>query len=249
MTRTMYDISSPEASGQPSADVAAGYIGGDTPHVWSKAEWDEQPPRLRLPIWVRSNPGSFDPVNDANNCVAKLHELGVPQGCTVALDFEIAVNSTFVKRFDNVLLVAGYRVLLYGSESSVFGNVRPSAGYWTANWNGVPHIDAGAEATQYINGNYDHSLISETVQLWGNTVTPPPPPEDDLPYSEAQLEAIVSKAVTSQPTRDALVYAFLWWLDKIANDTVPAAATDAEKAVCVSIRVGLVGLIKSADTV
>ena len=40
MAKTMWDASTPPASvpGGPW-DAAAGYIGGDTPHIWTVAEW------------------------------------------------------------------------------------------------------------------------------------------------------------------------------------------------------------------
>jgi hypothetical protein len=35
----MFDASTPPASAPPGYRAVAGYIGGDTPHVWTGAEW------------------------------------------------------------------------------------------------------------------------------------------------------------------------------------------------------------------
>jgi hypothetical protein len=197
---------------------------------------------------------------DAEQCITALQVLGVPKGVTVALDAETTVAVQWYASFDHLVSTAGWKVMLYGSESTVMHNDRPSGGFWTADWNGTPHINSGANATQYINGEYDHSLINDSVPLWD---TKPVVVEDDLPYTEAQLisivetaikgegadiASIVSSAVRSQPVRDTIAYAGLWWLDKVVNNTVPAAATDAEKAICASVRAGLITLIKNADT-
>ena len=51
--RWMYDASTPPPN-PPHWHVAAGYIGGDTPHVWTQAEWNAQWFPCRLPIFVHT---------------------------------------------------------------------------------------------------------------------------------------------------------------------------------------------------
>jgi hypothetical protein len=171
----MYDAAYPPGH-PPAWPVVAGYLGGNTPHVWSATEWAHQPARYRLPIWVRSQPGSVDPARDAAAAVSAAAKLGVPHGATIALDFETAVNGSYVKAFDKVLQAAGHGVILYGSADTVRSNPTPSRGYWEARWTGTPHQETGAYATQYSNGQaYDSSVIDlAKVPLWDSH--PPAPP-------------------------------------------------------------------------
>lgn len=175
-TLQMYDAAYPPAH-PPAWPVVAGYLGGNTPHAWKAIEWDHQPARYRLPIWVRSNPQAVNDDADAAAAVKAAKALGVPHGCTIALDFETAVNGEYVRTFDRMMQAAGYRVMLYGSASSVRHNPEPSGGYWSASWNHKPHMDTGAAATQWTNGNaYDSSLISTSVPLWDTRPPAPNPP-------------------------------------------------------------------------
>lgn len=188
----MYDAAYPPGH-PPAWPVVAGYLGGNTPHVWKLAEWQHQPARFRLPIWVRSNPEAVDDAHDAAAAVAAAKALGVPHGSTIALDFETAVNAPYVKTFDETLKAHGYRVMLYGSASSVRHNPEPSGGYWVANWTGHPFMDtgAGAAATQWTNGTaYDSSLILTSVPLWDTRPPKPTPPPTPGPA------ALVAQAIT-----------------------------------------------------
>lgn len=180
----MYDAAYPPAH-PPAWPVVAGYLGGNTPHVWTRAEWDHQPARYRLPIWVRSNPEAVDDQADAAAAVKAAKALGVPHGATIALDFEMTINAAYVRTFDETLTAAGYRTILYGSASSVTHNPAPIGGYWVAEWTGTPHMKAGAMATQWTNGQgYDSSLISTVVRLWD---TRPPAPKPTPPPGPAVL--------------------------------------------------------------
>lgn len=170
MTRSMYDAAYPPAD--PHLDVCAFYIGGDTPYVWSDAEIAAQAARWRLPIFTRSNPiDAAQAASDAGKAVAWLRARAVPLGSAVALDYETAINAAYVAEFDHVLVGAGYATLLYGSKSTVTQNPRPSAGYWTASWNGIAHLDTGAAATQWASDTmlgkpYDLSEVADSLVLW-----------------------------------------------------------------------------------
>lgn len=166
----MYDAATP-TSGPPSSafTVAAGYIGGDTPHVWTQSEWLEQAHNgatYGLPIYVRSFGGN--PTIDAHEALAWLDAYKVPKGCTVALDFEARIDSAYVGAFDRILFSDnGYPVMLYGSESTVLHNVRPSGGYWVALWDGVADLRPGWMGKQYANHEpFDYSVIDDSVVLW-----------------------------------------------------------------------------------
>ncbi len=120
----MFDASVPPASAPAGYRAVAGYIGGDTPHVWTEAEWRRFDQLHKLPIWVRSNPTQVDAEADAFGALQRLYQLRVPRGITVAIDLETAVDSGYVRRFHSVMRWAGFYAWVYGSASTVFGNQR-----------------------------------------------------------------------------------------------------------------------------
>lgn len=202
MTRRLYDASSPPPD--PHLDVCGFYIGGDTPHVWTDAEINAQSARWRLPIYTCDNPGQRDPVADATAACAWMIRHQVPKGSALGLDYETAINAAYVTTFDRVVRGMGWTVLLYGSLSSVVNNPRPSAGYWTASWTTVPHLDNGAAATQYISDTqlgrgYDLSEVTDSLVLW-DTRPPAPTPPPPKPL-DATVTHIIS--VTPDPTLPA----------------------------------------------
>lgn len=179
--RTMFDAAVPQSVSRISGfDVAAGYIGypNATPHVWSIAEWNSQPCRYRLPIFVPSwfAGMGWDTVRDVNAIRSALTSLGVPVGSTVGLDMETQIQPSYVSILITQLNKAGYGMLVYGSKSYVYQNPLPNgsqSGYWPADWNGTPHMASGVNvwATQYGSQtgpgyDYDVNLISESVPLW-----------------------------------------------------------------------------------
>lgn len=174
MTRRMGDSANPPGTyptGAGACDAWGIYIDGDTPHVWTAAEIAAVPCRWLLPIYVCDNPAQRNPTSDAAAAVAWLRTHHVPAGSALALDYEMAVNAAYVTTFDKAVTAAGWTLLLYGSQSYVIRNPRPSAGYWTASWSGFPHLDPGAAATQYIGDTqlgkpYDLSLVADSLVLW-----------------------------------------------------------------------------------
>jgi hypothetical protein len=138
----------PQARAPAGAEIVAGYIGGNTPHVWSKTEWAQFGHVRKLPIFVRDQRG--DGEEDGCQAVGELARLGVPRGATVAYDLETLVYGAMVTAFWNVLRRGGYHVWVYGSADFVFGN--PScSGYWVADYTGQPFMypHSRIAATQY----------------------------------------------------------------------------------------------------
>lgn len=186
--RRMYDAAYPPAS-PPAWEVAAGYLGGDTPHAWTAPEWARQPARWRLPIWTRDNPGNAaQGAMEGAQAAGRARALGMPPtGCAIGLDYELAVDDAYLIAFDTVVRAAGYRTLLYGSLSTVFGNAAPSAGYWVAHYTGVAHLESGSVATQWaddqrLGTDYDASLVADSLVLWDTRPpAPPTPQENDMP--------------------------------------------------------------------
>jgi hypothetical protein len=176
--RWMYDASTPPKN-PPHWHVAAGYIGGDTPNVWTLAEWKAQPAPYLLPIWTASNRDdtAADAGEDAWGIIKKLSSLGVPGPVTVALDIETAVYSTYLLALNDFL--APHKLMTYGSLSSLVRNSATSGGRWAGDWTdniniatdliGTDDIVALQYANSQMTGHpWDHSLIEDTVLLWKN---------------------------------------------------------------------------------
>lgn len=157
----------------PGFDIAGGYIPGrDDYHPWARSDWGRFP-GYRLPITVPANPG--DGPTDGRIVVAYLHvSLGVPFGCIVVLDMEGRTDVEYVLNFGAAVQAGGYRVWVYGSESTVFGNP-PLNGYWVADYTSdLAAIDAllqheHVRAVQFAAGpGYDSSLVKPWTEgeMW-----------------------------------------------------------------------------------
>lgn len=204
--RRMYDAAYPPPR-PPAWEIAAGYIGGDTPHVWTRAEWNAQPARWRLPIWTRSNPGSAaQGAEEALIAVAWVRAEHVPAGSAIALDYELAENDSYLSAFDDVVYSAGYRTVLYGSLSTVMHNRRPSGGYWIGHYTGTPHLEPGSVATQYADDQmlgvpYDASLVTDGLVLWDTSPQGPvPSPVPDPPGGVSDVTDYFPIQVGPDPT-------------------------------------------------
>lgn len=180
---TFIDSSRPPA-GLHGCEGLAFYAGGDTPYVWTEADVHQYPAKYLLPIWVRSDPGLANPVNDANAFVAVLlSRYKAPFGVLVALDSEVSVNPEYVKGFVTVLNNAGHPVIDYGSVSAVFGNDNPDGYYWGADWTDQRHLYPGTQMTQFANfGPFDESVALPSLPFWttGHINPPPSQGEDNM---------------------------------------------------------------------
>lgn len=140
-----------------SFDAVAGYLAsGYEDHAWSKADW-EGVPGPKLPIWV----AGFNGKDEAEACLVQLENLRVPVDKVVALDMETRVDVTYVAGFGAIMQHHGYKVWVYGSASTVFGNPELE-GYWVADYTFTPfmHSHPGTKATQWTDGaKYDQSTI------------------------------------------------------------------------------------------
>ena len=176
--RWMYDASTPPLT-PPKWHVAAGYIGGDTPHVWTPAEWARQPAAELLPIWTASNRADTGDaaVDDAADIVRALEDLGVPRGCSVCVDTETTLYTHYLEVLDFELTQARYPLINYGSYSFVIRNPVTAGGRWAASW--TDNIMAGVDlagrdrivAVQWADDvmlhiGYDASVIEDQVPLW-----------------------------------------------------------------------------------
>jgi hypothetical protein len=143
--------------------AVAGYYGapGDAYNVWDRADWKRFPRHRKLPVWVADYNGR----DDGAAAVAELQALKVPARAYTAVDMELRVDKTYLEHFGEVLGDAGYKVWVYGSSSSVFGNPHLD-GWWVACYAGIgpfmfDHPDI--RATQFRQGD---AFDSSTVKEW-----------------------------------------------------------------------------------
>jgi Domain of unknown function (DUF1906) len=168
----MADISDPGADviGGPMLVAFAFYLGGNTPHVWTRAQLDRQTLRYAMPVWVYgARQGAAGGRAEGQDAAAALHALGVPRGVAVRVDMETAVDVDYLRTFREQVNLAGYWYGPYGSASTVFGNPQGGAGYWVADWTGLPHEfpHEHVTATQYASAEQANTPwdLSELVTL------------------------------------------------------------------------------------
>lgn len=148
------------------AGTVFGYYGGPLAfNVWDQSAWRAFG-SFKVPIWV----GGYGGTPEGEQAVAALHSLEVPAGCETMLDMETRVDRTYVANFGKALQAAGYRVLVYGSTSTVFKNPQLN-GYAVADPTGVPHMypHPGVRMTQYAFGQlFDQDVIKHWIAADGH---------------------------------------------------------------------------------
>jgi len=161
----MADASNPNGiTHAPATHVIAGYIGGDTPHVWSDLEWHrpEFDGYRKLPIFVRSTDvGLAGGREDAFTALHTLYHLRIPKGTAVVYDRETSTDKDGTQGFINVMSWAGYGTMPYGSKDNILDHPAGN-GLWVADPTNVAHMykHAGVNATQYqFSQTYDLSVV------------------------------------------------------------------------------------------
>ncbi len=148
--------------------AVGGYLHiGDPFHPWTEADWSRWGRRKKLPIVAMSHPAGRNPEADALAAVAELYNIGAARGCMTALDLEEAINPAYVHTYGAVMGYCGFKVMPYGSTSTLFQNPQ-LYGYWAA----APRADrqpyfyshgkAVVRMTQYAldtGGKYDSSTV------------------------------------------------------------------------------------------
>jgi hypothetical protein len=202
-TLTFWDSAFP-VTDHPATDGVCFYIGGDTPHIWSAAEITAQRARYRLPVFVRSNPARASAATDVSAAVRQLTGLKAPKGCLVAWDVETAVNAAYVQDAYQRLKTAGYVMIVYGSQASVFGNDVPDDLYWGADWTGIQHIHLGDEMTQYVAFSaYDESVAVSSLPFWDTQPSSPSGSEPDWQVNLMNALLTLQPGATGQLVRTA----------------------------------------------
>jgi hypothetical protein len=175
MLHVMYDAAYPPTRPYPGATAVAGYIGGNTPHVWTSSEWNAANGGGRLhqlPIWV----GYLEdnPEIHANEAVKAAEKLGWASHLLhrryICLDKETQQDRAWCARFASVLHRGGFDCLEYRSVSTIESDPTPSqCDNWAAdwytkvNWNLVPRTEAFqfAPDVHFDTTMVDLSLVSD----------------------------------------------------------------------------------------
>lgn len=147
-----YDASRPPTEPYPGAEGVMGYVGGNTPHVWTLDEWLVVQHLRQWPIWVGYL--EDDPATHAQAAVTAVRGLGWTPGGSdrraILLDFETETDPAWVDAFAIDVYAGGYETMVYGSAAFIEGNPVRS-GRWIALYNGQQNIPAipGAVGHQY----------------------------------------------------------------------------------------------------
>lgn len=179
--RWMYDASRPPVI-PPRLYCVAGYIGGNTPHVWTLEEWRSQPSPYRMPIFTASDreDSNTAAMIDAATISSQLVALGVPPGKTVTVDIETRVYVNYLDELNE--RITNWLLMAYGSLSTLVQNIKPRGGWWGAHW--TDNINTAIQAVEsheflalqwaddvMLNKPYDLSVISSAVPLWAKPAT------------------------------------------------------------------------------
>lgn len=229
----------------PVTDVTAVYIGGDTPHPWTGQEISAQKSRYILPVFVRSDPPGPGAAADVAEAVRRLGEIGIKGRYLVAWDAETSADPAYTAEVSRLMTAAGYMLMDYGSLSTVTGNKNPDGWYWTADWTGQPHLDPGAEATQYEDaGPYDLSLIRTAMERYLWALHPVPQPPVSLPVLLSVRLPVLAQGSTDEPGSPFYVHRAQALVAVIGADNriAPAAAVVADGDFGPETKVGVTAL-------
>jgi hypothetical protein len=159
------DASVAPKSPYPNTDFVAGYIGGNTPHVWTLDEWNTAngAGKLRsLPIWVGYL--EDDPLGHAVDAAKKAMSLGWKAYLHryIALDKETQEDRKWVLTFAAKLTNLGFLTIEYRSLDPILQDPTPPAiDNWVADW--IRHPDLSLVPREEMM-QYDHDIP------FGNTV-------------------------------------------------------------------------------
>jgi hypothetical protein len=143
----MFDASTPPSHPYPGCEAVAGYIGGNTPHAWTRDEWNRASDGGRLaqlPIWVGF--GEADPAEHAEQAANAAIALGwaahhTPAWRAIVADVEAVKEAAWLAAFGKRLQVRGFLCWPYNSAIALPADP-PGFQVWLADWNGVDDVPA-----------------------------------------------------------------------------------------------------------
>lgn len=141
----VFDASIPPGSAPGNMTGVLGYIGGNTPHIWTPAEWQPFAHLRQFPIWVPFLDG--DPVAQGADAATEAKRRGwaahLPKDETrvIVIDLETAQVPEFYAAMAAAIITAGFVPVCYGSLSTVLGNAATAV--WAADWDGITSLPPG----------------------------------------------------------------------------------------------------------
>ncbi len=132
-----YDASIPPASAPDHSQFALGYLGGNTPHVWTLEEWNEASNHGEIPvggIWTVDFTGN--PYEQADAAVKAAMGLGWAYDGhrLIVLDSEVSQNVAFIRTMAKVIKRHRFVPVDYRSYDAIIA--APSGLYeYIARWN------------------------------------------------------------------------------------------------------------------
>jgi hypothetical protein len=193
--------------------------------IWSGVVWETTAGRALA--------GQAAGAADARAAVAQASACGMPG--TRPIFFAVDTDTTWsaVRPY-----FQGVASVLPPSRIGVYGGIKVVSGaadsglvawYWQATawsagrWDPRAHIRQLGYIT--IGGVQCDKNESRTADFGQWMPGRTPTEEDDLPYTEAQLRAMIREETASGPVRDAHTFAIFWWLRHAIEGTVPEGVT------------------------
>lgn len=122
--------------------VLAGYIGGDTPHVWTPLDW--QISRARgfklIPVWVApfAAYSHSDGADAGNRALQQMQAAGLQSICCLDVESGYRVSHEYVQGFSDALEAGSCDMMLYGIANQIDG----LSGTRLCTWLALPTIPA-----------------------------------------------------------------------------------------------------------
>lgn len=166
----MFDAAFPPSRPYPGCAAVAGYIGGNTPHPWTSAEWQPFKGLAQLPIWVGYQ--EADPTGHAADAAAAARRLGwdafhTPAWRAIVLDQEAELDRDWIAAFGHQLQHQGFLCWPYNSGSVLSaGGDPPGYSVWLPTWDDVatiPHLPNVIAAQYRPNVAFDGTAVDLSV--------------------------------------------------------------------------------------
>jgi hypothetical protein len=156
-----FDAAFPPAKPPLGAAAALGYLGGRATHVWTHAEWLRVAHLRQFPAWVLAVGGqvSGDPVDQADEAVARMRQLGWHTGRALVGDMETSTDTAYWRTFQHQVIARGMTPVCYAS----LGNIAALAPKhkWAAHYGAGDQLAGDEWALQYTDtGTVDWSVVA-----------------------------------------------------------------------------------------
>ena len=164
-----FDASTPPQTAPPGCQAVCGYLGGDTPHVWTLEEWQRFAHLRQAGIWVYAQGSS--PRLAGELAAQSARSLGWAPNHSpsrvIWLDMELANDPAWQIQFTSAVFSGGFSTGTYRSLSSLEAGGDPhSIGEWIAEWNGIPAVEPIPRVVghQYLaNQPWEHTEVDYSV--------------------------------------------------------------------------------------